>query len=206
MSINVGTAVGYLDLDANKFKNGLKSAQSSLNDFLNKTNDASTRFKSLGSSLNEVGSVISKTVSVPLLALGAGAIKVAGDFQAGMSEVSAITGATGNDLAKLENQAKELGSTTKFSARDAAEGMKFFGMAGYDTNQIMSALPATLNLAAAGGTDLGIACDIVSDAMTGLGMSANETTKFTDIMAATITNSNTSVELMGECFAHLKAS
>ena len=203
MSINIGTAVGYLDLDANKFKNALKSAQSSLSDFANKSNDASTRFKSLGSSLNEVGSVISKTVSVPLLALGAGAIKVAGDFQAGMSEVSAITGATGNDLAKLENQAKELGSTTKFSARDAAEGMKFFGMAGYDTNQIMNALPATLNLAAAGGTDLGIACDIVSDAMTGLGMSANETAKFTDIMAATITNSNTSVELMGETLRYV---
>ena len=130
-------------------------------------------------------------------------MKVAGDFEAGMSEVSAITGATGKDMQALEKQAKTLGATTKFSARDAAEGMKYFGMAGYDTNQIMSALPSTLNLAAAGNVDLGIACDIVSDAMTGLGMSANETTKFTDIMAATITNSNTSVELMGETLKYV---
>lgn len=203
MSVNVGTAVGYLDLDTSKFKSGLKAAQSSLSEFTNKANDAGTRFQALGSSLKTVGSVITKAVSVPLLALGAGALKVAGDFEAGMSEVSAITGATGKDMQALEKQAKTLGATTKFSARDAAEGMKYFGMAGYDTNQIMSALPSTLNLAAAGNVDLGIACDIVSDAMTGLGMSANETTKFTDIMAATITNSNTSVELMGETLKYV---
>lgn len=203
MSVNVGTAVGYLDLDLSKFKNGLKAAQSSLSEFTNKSNDAGTRFQALGSSLKSVGGAITKTVSLPLLTLGAGALKVAGDFEAGMSEVSAITGATGKDMQALEKQAKTLGATTKFSARDAAEGMKYFGMAGYDTNQIMSALPSTLNLAATGNVDLGIACDIVSDAMTGLGMSANETTKFTDIMAATITNSNTSVELMGETLKYV---
>lgn len=203
MSVNVGTAVGYLDLDSSKFKSGLKAAQSSLSEFTNKSNDAGTRFQALGNSLKSVGSTITKTVSLPLLALGAGALKVAGDFEAGMSEVSAITGATGKDMQALEKQAKTLGATTKFSARDAAEGMKYFGMAGYDTNQIMSALPSTLNLAAAGNVDLGIACDIVSDAMTGLGMSANETTKFTDIMSATITNSNTSVELMGETLKYV---
>lgn len=203
MSINVGTAVGYLDLDSSKFMNNLKIASKEMESFSDKSNNAGTRFQTLGSSLKTVGSALTKSVSVPLLALGAGAIKVAGDFEAGMSEVSAITGATGKDMEALEQQAKKLGATTKFSARDAAEGMKYFGMAGYDTNQIMSALPSTLNLAAAGNVDLGIACDIVSDAMTGLGMSANETTKFTDIMAATITNSNTSVELMGETLKYV---
>lgn len=203
MSVNVGTAVGYLDLDTSKFKAGLKDAQSTLSEFTNQSNNAGTRFEALGSSLKTVGSTITTAVSLPLLALGAGAIKTASDFEAGMSEVSAITGATGKDMEALEQQAKKLGATTKFSATDAAEGMKYFGMAGYKTDQIMSALPATLNLAAAGGTDLGIACDIVSDAMTGLGMSANETTKFTDIMAATITNSNTNIELMGETLKYV---
>ena len=203
MSINVGTAVGYLDLDASKFKTGLKTAQSSLSEFTNKSNNAGTRFEALGSSLKTVGSTITTAVSLPLLALGAGAIKTASDFEYGMSEVRAITGATGKDMEALEQQAKQLGATTKFSASDAAEGMKYFGMAGYKTDQIMSALPATLNLAAAGGTDLGIACDIVSDAMTGLGMSAEQTGKFTDIMAATITNSNTNIELMGETLKYV---
>lgn len=203
MSINVGTAVGYLDLDSSKFKAGLKDAQSTLSEFTNSSNNAGARFEALGNSLKTVGSTITTAVSLPLLALGAGAIKTASDFEYGMSEVRAITGATGEDMKKLEEQAKTLGATTKFSASDAAEGMKYFGMAGYKTDQIMSALPATLNLAAAGGTDLGIACDIVSDAMTGLGMSAEQTGKFTDIMAATITNSNTNIELMGETLKYV---
>lgn len=203
MSVNVGKAVGYLDLDTSKFKAGLKDALSTLREFTNQSNSAGTRFEALGSSLKIVGRTITTAVSLPLLALGAGAIKVAGDFEAGMSEVSAITGATGKDIEALEQQARQLGATTKFSASDAAEGMKYFGMAGYKTDQIMSALPATLNLAAAGGTDLGIACDIVSDAMTGLGMSAEQTGKFTDIMAAAITNSNTNIELMGETLKYV---
>lgn len=203
MSVNVGTAVGYLDLDTSKFKAGLKDAQSTLSEFTSSSNSAGARFEALGSSLKTVGSTITTAVSLPLLALGAGAIKTASDFEYGMSEVRAITGATGKDMEALEQQAKQLGATTKFSASDAAEGMKYFGMAGYKTDQIMSALPATLNLAAAGGTDLGIACDIVSDAMTGLGMSAEQTGKFTDIMAATITNSNTNIELMGETLKYV---
>ena len=203
MSVNLGTAVGYLDLDTSKFKAGLKDAQSTLSEFTSSSNSAGARFEALGSSLKTVGSTITTAVSLPLLALGAGAIKTASDFEYGMSEVRAITGATGKDMEALEQQAKQLGATTKFSASDAAEGMKYFGMAGYKTDQIMSALPATLNLAAAGGTDLGIACDIVSDAMTGLGMSAEQTGKFTDIMAATITNSNTNIELMGETLKYV---
>ena len=143
MSISAGTVVGYLDLDTSKFKAGLKDAQSTLSDFTNSSNSAGTRFQALGSSLKTVGSTITTAVSLPLLALGAGAIKTAADFEAGMSEVSAITGATGKDMEALEQQAKQLGATTKFSATDAAEGMKYFGMAGYKKDQIMSALPAS---------------------------------------------------------------
>ena len=109
MSVNVGTAVGYLDLDASKFKAGLKDAQSTLSEFTNQSNNAGTRFEALGSSLKTVGSTITTAVSLPLLALGAGAIKTASDFEAGMSEVSAITGATGKDMEALEQQAKKLG-------------------------------------------------------------------------------------------------
>ena len=75
MSINVGTAVGYLDLDSSKFKAGLKDAQSTLSEFTNSSNSAGTRFEALGSSLKTVGSTITTAVSLPLLALGAGAIK-----------------------------------------------------------------------------------------------------------------------------------
>ena len=202
MSINVGTAVAYLDLDASKFTAGLKAAQQSLQGVSKDTNTFSTKITSLGSGLKQAGATLS-LVSVPLLGLGALAVKTASDFEAGMSEVKAITGATGKDFEALEKQAKELGSTTKFSASQAAEGMKYFGMAGYDTEKILAAMPNTLNLAAAAGTDLGITCDIVSDAMSGLKMSAEETGRFTDVMAATVTGANTNVALMGETLKYV---
>ncbi|EQK47112.1 phage tail tape measure protein, TP901 family, core region [[Clostridium] bifermentans ATCC 19299] len=198
MGMDLGTAIAYIDLDSSKFVNGMRNVSSQLSTFNSSTATTSQKMTAMGNVAKSVGGSLTKVFTLPLAAAGAASLKVATDFEAGMSEVSAITGATGNDLKKLETQAKDLGATTKFSATDAAEGMKYFGMAGYKTDQIMSALPATLNLAAAGGTDLGVTCDIVSDAMTGLGMSANETGKFTDIMAATVTNANTNIELMGE--------
>ena len=79
-------------------------------------------------------------------------------------------------------------------------------MAGWKTQDMIEGLPGILNLASAGGTDLALTSDIVSDGLTALGMSAKDTGKFVDIMASTVSNSNTSIELMGECFAHLKAS
>ena len=203
MSVNVGTAVGYLDLDASKFKAGLKDAQSTLSEFTNSSNSAGTRFEALGSSLKTVGSTITTAVSLPLLALGAGAIKVAGDFEAGMSKVQAISGATGEDMKKLENMAKEMGATTMFSARDAADALSYMGMAGWKTEDMMAGLPGILDLAAAGGTDLALTSDIVTDGLTGLGLTAKDTGMFVDIMAATCANSNTSVEMMGESLKYV---
>lgn len=203
MSVNVGTAIGYLDLDTNKFKNGLKTAQQELQGFTNKSNDAGSRFQALGNTLTGVGGILTTAVSVPLLAVGAGAIKVAGDFQAGMSKVQAISGATGSDMKKLENMAKEMGATTKFSARDAADALSYMGMAGWKTEDMMAGLPGVLDLAAAGGTDLALTSDIVTDGLTGLGLTAKDTGMFVDVMAATCANSNTSVELMGETLKYV---
>ena len=120
MGINVGTAVGYLDLDSSKFMNNLKSAAKSMEDFSNKSNSVGNRFQSLGSTLKTVGSTITTAVSLPLLAVGAGAIKTASDFEASMSKVAALSGATGKDLEALTNKAKEMGATTKFSAKRMA--------------------------------------------------------------------------------------
>lgn len=203
MSINAGKAIAYLELDSSKFIAGLKTAQESLKNVSSETTSFSQKMSSMGSGLKQAGSTLS-LVSVPLIGVGAAAVKTAADFETGMSEVKAITGATGTEFEALEKQAKELGRTTKFSSTEAAKGMKYFGMAGYDTDKILAAMPNTLDLAAASNADLGVTCDIVSDAMSGLKMSADETGRFTDVMAATVTGANTSVALMGECFAHLK--
>ncbi len=206
MSVNVGTAVGYLDLDASKFKAGLKDAQSTLSEFTNSSNNAGTRFEALGSSLKTVGSTITTAVSLPLLALGAGAIKTASDFEAGMSKVSALSGATGDDLKMLEDKAREMGSTTKYSATESAEALSYMALAGWDANQMAEGLEPALKLAGAAGMELALATDIVTDTMSMFGMEASEATKMTDMLAYAQANSNTDVQQLGEALKYCGAS
>ena len=206
MSVNVGTAVGYLDLDASKFKAGLKDAQSTLSEFTNQSNNAGTRFEALGSSLKTVGSTITTAVSLPLLALGAGAIKTASDFEAGMSKVSALSGATGDDLKMLEDKAREMGASTKYSATESAEALSYMALAGWDAEQMAAGLEPSLKLAGAAGMDLVLATDIVTDTMSMFGMEASEATKMTDMLAYAQANSNTDVQQLGEALKYCGAS
>lgn len=206
MSVNVGTAVGYFDLDTSKFKAGLKDAQSTLTEFTDQSNNAGTRFEALGSSLKTVGSTITTAVSLPLLALGAGAIKTASDFEAGMSKVSALSGATGDDLKMLEDKAREMGSTTKYSATESAEALSYMALAGWDAEQMAEGLEPALKLAGAAGMDLALATDIVTDTMSMFGMEASEATKMTDMLAYAQANSNTDVQQLGEALKYCGAS
>lgn len=116
-----------------------------------------------GQKMTDIGKNLSMKVTAPLVGLGAVIAKTGMDFEAGMSEVGAISGATGKDLQALENLAKDLGATTKFSASEAASGLKFMAMAGWDTQQMMDGLPGVLDLAAASGEDLGKVSDIVTN-------------------------------------------
>lgn len=164
---------------------------------------AGNKMKSVGDKVTGAGKTLTAGVTAPIVALGGLSVKTAADFESAMSRVGAVSGATGEDFQKLEKLARDMGATTQFSASEAADGLNFMAMAGYDTEQMISSLPGVLNLAAAGGTDLAIASDIVTDAMTGLGMGADETNRFVDIMAATITKSNTNVEMMGETMKYV---
>ena len=138
-------------------------------------------------------------------ALGAAAIKVGSDFEAGMSQVQAISGASGEDLEKLKNKAKEMGAATKFSATESAEALNYMAMAGWKTEDMLGGLEGVMNLAAASGEDLATASDIVTDAMTALGMQASEAGHFSDVLAAAASNANTSVGGMGETFKYAGA-
>lgn len=146
-----------------------------------------------------------KGATAGLTALGGAAIKVGSDFEAGMSQVQAISGASGEDLEKLKNKAKEMGATTKFSATESAEALNYMAMAGWKTEDMIGGLEGVMNLAAASGEDLATASDIVTDAMTALGMQANEAGHFSDVLAAAASNANTSVGGMGETFKYAGA-
>ena len=145
-----------------------------------------------------------------------GAIESAASFEKGMSKVKAITNASDADMAKLTAQAKELGATTQFTARQAADGMMYLGLAGWKTENIIKAMPGLLNLAAAGDLDLARTADIVSDGMTAFHISASDTVKtvngevdaathFADVLAATSSNANTDVNMIGDAFKYVGA-
>ena len=126
------------------------------------------------------------------------AINTAMDFEAVMSKVGALTGASADEMAKLNARARELGATTKFTATQTGEAMTYLGMAGWKTEQILEGIGPMLSLAAAGGTDLARTADILSDDLTAFGLTAKDAGHMADVFAHTITNSNTTVELMGE--------
>lgn len=122
----------------------------------------------------------------------------AAQFQAGMSKVQAITGATAEDMVTLKNEALKAGQETKFTAMQSADAMSFLGMAGWKTEQIIAGLRPMLDLAAAGNTDLATTADIVSDDLTAFGLSADRAAHMADVYATVMTNSNTNIQMLGE--------
>ncbi len=127
------------------------------------------------------------------------------NFEAAMSKVQAVSGATSSELAKLTAKAEEMGSTTKFTAAQSAEAFNYMAMAGWKPEQMLDGIEGILNLAAASGEDLGTTSNIVTDAMTAFRMQANEATHFADVLARASSNSNTNVSEMGEVFKYVGA-
>lgn len=149
--------------------------------------------------IDMVSSPITMALSVAGIGLSASEVlQTFNDFESGMSAVRSLTGATDEEFLLLKETAKDLGASTSFSASQASEGMQYLAMAGWDTNQIIAAMPGLLDLAAAGATELGTAADIVSDVMTAMGMSAEEAGRAADVFAKTATSSNTTIEGLGE--------
>lgn len=127
-------------------------------------------------------------------------VKIAGDFEAGMSTVEALSGATAAEMEQLSGVAKELGAATKFTAQEAADAMGYMAMAGWDAIDMMNGMDGVMRLAAASGEDLAMVSDIVTDNLTAFGLTAADTAHFSDVLAAAATNSNTNVSIMGETF------
>ena len=181
-------------------------ANSSIDDTANKAKSLSQKmsdkFTDIGSSATKLGTKLSLGLTTPITFIGTKAIQATADFESAMSEVAAISGATGKDFTALEDKAKQMGETTKFSASESAEALKYMAMAGWKTEDMLNGLDGVLNLAAASGADLGTTSDIVTDALTAMGYSAGDAGRLADVMAAASSNANTNVELMGETFKY----
>ena len=173
-----------------------------------KTNTAFAKIGAAGEVMQNVGDKISGAgekllpVTAGITALGTVAVKTGADFDAAMSKVAAVSGATGDDLEALRAKAREMGSQTKFSASEAAEAMNYMAMAGWKTEDMLSGIEGVMNLAAASGEDLATTSDIVTDALTAFGLTAADSAHFADVLAAASSNANTNVSMMGETFKY----
>lgn len=203
MSVNVGSAIAYLDLDTSRFISNLSAAKSALQDFASSSNTLSTKFQNLGSSVSSFGSYLTKTVTVPLVGLGTVATKVAGDFESSMSKVEAISGATGDEMSQLRDKAIEMGAKTKFSAKESADAFTYMAMAGWDAGQMIDGIGGIMSLAAADGLDLATTSDIVTDALTAFGLQASDAGHFADVLAQASSSANTNVSMLGESFKYV---
>lgn len=190
--------------EMNKTKNQLKGITEEIERQTNPWNQLSENMTNAGQKLQDVGrgmtdfgKNMSMKVTAPILALGAGALKVGMDFEAGMSQVQAISGATGEDLEKMTDMAKEMGAETRFSATEAASGMEFLAMSGMNTNEILETMPGLLDLAASSGMDLGRAADIATNVLSGFAYEADQAGRVSDVFAKGASTANTNVEQLG---------
>ena len=149
-----------------------------------------------------VGNAITKVVD-KVGSIGTAAVKVGMNFEAEMSKVASISGATGDEFQKLIDKAKEMGSKTKFSATESAQAMEYMAMAGWKTQDMVDGLKGIMDLAAASGEDLASTSDIVTDALTAFGLKASDSTHFADVLAKASSNANTNVAMMGETFKYV---
>lgn len=185
------------------YEGQLKQVDSSHRSFGEKMAQAGHKVKDFGQGMTNVGKQLTMTVTAPLMAVGALATKTGMEFKAGMSEVQAISGATGAELQQLEAKARELGSSTKFSAKEVSDGFKYMALAGWDVQQSLDGIDGVLNLAAASGEDLALVSDILTDAISAFGDEAADATRYADVLAATASSANTDVAGLGEAFKYV---
>ena len=199
-----------------KLKDLEKQAENS-NVALQKIGQFGDKLQDVGNKVSGVGEDLTKSVTVPLAGLGTAAVATAANFESSMSQVQAtmgiskdamseVNGETVNTMDTLSALAKQMGSETAFSASECAEALNYLALAGYSTQEMCDTLPTVLNLAAAGGIDLASASDMVTDAMSALGMGTDEATTMVDQMAKTSSTTNTSVAQLGDAILTIGAT
>lgn len=191
----LGTVTVRIRADIAGLTSGLAQAQAAVR-------RTGASMNQLGQSMQSVGSQVTTAITLPLLAVGAAAARVAGDFQASMIRLQAISGATGNQLDQLRRKAEQMGAETKFSARDAADALNFMAMAGVNAANSLEALPYVLQLAAAAGMDMARATDIAMSIMAGYRLRIDDLAHANDVLVYAMNATNTSLESLGEAMKY----
>lgn len=243
MALGLGTAVAYLTLDATGFARGIDTAAAKTATLNRGFSTVGSTAQKAGSLISGLGMMFSAGITAPIAAFGVASVKAGTEFDQSMSTVKSVSLNAKNDIDQVAEAARRLGvnyekgatdgetamnalrqtaikmgNDTKFTANESAEALYYMGQAGWNAEQMISGIPGVLNLAAAGGTELARTSDIVTDAISGFGHSAEETvkivrggfnteipiaTRLADIMASTMSNSNTNVDKLGSTFSYV---
>lgn len=204
MAIDVGSAVGHLDLDINGFLKGLKTAQDEAEDTTKRiSSEIGGHLQTAGKNLETVGSTLTKAVTVPIVGLGGLIVKTSSSFESAMSRVQAVSGASGGELQKLNKKAQELGATTAWSASEVADGMTEMAKAGWGASDIIDGMSGVLNAASASGEDLAQVSTIVADAITGFGLKAKDASRVADLLTESANAGTIDITDLGESFKYI---
>lgn len=201
MSRVISTCIQFID----KFTAPSKETLKAMRKMSSEAKAAGKSIKSAGDTIANAGSKMTKSVTVPIAGVGVAAVKTAADYESAMSNVQAITGATGDDFKKLTQLGKDLGASTAWSAQECAEAMQYTGMAGWTAQQNIDGLKGILDLASASGTELARTSDIMTDAISAFGYKASDSAKFADVMTKACTAANVSVDTLGESYKYCGA-
>lgn len=205
MGLNVFELFAKIGLDTSGFDKGLNNVGSKMSGFGSTISGFGSKISGIGKMLGGIGSTIAKiggiamtTGTAAMTAFGKSAISAGMDFDSSMAQVAATMGKTVDEISELREFAQEMGRTTAFSATQAADALNYMALAGYDAKTSMEMLPSVLNLAAAGGMDLALASDMITDSQSALGLSLEDTSELVDKMAQAASKSNTSVAQLGD--------
>lgn len=201
MSRVISTCIQFID----KFTAPSEETLKAMRKMSSEAKAAGKSIKSAGDTIANAGSKMTKSVTVPIAGVGVAAVKTAADYESAMSNVQAITGATGDDFKKLTQLGKDLGASTAWSAQECAEAMQYTGMAGWTAQQNIDGLKGILDLASASGTELARTSDIMTDAISAFGYKASDSAKFADVMTKACTAANVSVDTLGESYKYCGA-
>lgn len=200
MSVEVGSAYATLRVKLDEWNQGLETAINSLQGYGSRLQGS---MDSVGKKLTSAGKNLTTKVTLPIVGIGTAAVKTSMDFEAAMDKVASLSGAQGENFDRLRDKALEMGAQTMYSATESAEALQYMALAGWDTEDMLNGLEPILKLAGAAGMDLGTASDIVTDGLTAMGLSAKDAAHFADVMAVTMSKSNTDVNQLGEAFKYV---
>lgn len=192
------------NMSATKYFNNIQSnSEKADNVVSNNLSNIGKKITDAGKDISQVGDKLTTRVTLPILGIGVAAAKIGMDFEAQMSRVKAISGATGSEFKQLHDQALQLGADTAFSAKQAAEGMENLASAGFSTSEIMSAMPGLLDLAASSGESLASSSDIAASTLRGFGLAASDAGHVADVLAKNAAATNAAVVDTGEAMKYI---